>query len=102
MLNEDPTTLAPILEALKDGPLDTFKISKVTQIPYVALLARLKRLRDRGRIESLGRRRTFRHMGISYTMMWGLPRPRTEPGTPSPRLAGRITIGRGSRWWAGF
>lgn len=94
---------APILDVLASGPRDTIQIMEATRIPYVALTGRLVRLREAGLIHGLGRRRKLRALGVGYVMIWALSVQRkAAPVEEGFRVAGTITIGRGSNWKAGF
>ena len=100
-LNEN-SNYTEILRLLAVAPRDTQYLCQSTGIAHQAMSSRLTRLRESGFIVGIGRRRIFRTAGVSYAMVWKLAAARTNRVDPEPtsRMAGRITIGRGSRWGA--
>lgn len=95
---------AGLLAVLANGPKDTDELMAATGLSLWIASQRLQRLKATGIVRIVGRRRKRRAHGVAYVGVWELlpdSRPESECGF-NPRIAGRITIGRGARWGAGL
>ena len=96
---------APIFNALlANGKLDTDEIAVVLRCSLVQTQNKLQQLKNRGLVACVDRRMKKRFRGFAYVSVWAIAPEEQKASAKTTevnaRVAGKITIGRGSYWGA--